>query len=122
MINIYNHIAALKTTWIRRLIQDTESTWAFLFNDTIMSIKKILTLGTNFYTTFKKKCTNVFWDDVFKAWYHLSKSMQLKTKYDILSQPLWYNPLISECPIFFPKWFNSGITMVSIKIMKSLPS
>ena len=31
---------------------------------------------------------------------------------DILSSPLWYNPLKSEHEVYFPSWFNKGIVTV----------
>ena len=112
MINVHNHISALKTTWIRRIILDDDCLWAKFFNDNIISSRKILVLGTNYYSSLKLKHNNIFWNDVFKAWHQLSKNLKLRTKYDILPQPLWYNPIISDYSIFISTWFNAGITNI----------
>jgi len=112
MINIYNHLLALKTTWIRRMILDDKSIWAQLFNDIIISTRNLMTLGTTYYRSISSNQVNVFWKDVFGACYQLSKALELKCKTDLLSQTLWHNPIISDYTIYFPTWYKAGIIFI----------
>ena len=69
-------------------------------------------MGTDYYRKRKFTHENPFWKDVFIAWHKLSVALKIDSKYSILSQPLWHNSIISDYPIFFPLWYNAGITFL----------
>ena len=37
---------------------------------------------------------------------------QIQSIEDVLKAPLWYNPLISDQPFYFPNWFCNGVITV----------
>ena len=47
------------------------------------------------------------------SWIEFIKGEEPKGNTDILSSPVWYNPLISNKEMFFPLWYNNGIVTVS---------
>ena len=81
MVNIYNHITAIKTTWVRRLILDNGAIWIQFFNDSILPTKNILSMGTDYYRKRKYTHENPFWKDVFIAWHKLSVALKIDSKY-----------------------------------------
>ena len=47
---------------------------------------------------------------MFLAWIKISRPV--KSNIDFISSVLWYNPDISNTPLFYPTWFRNGITFV----------
>ena len=66
-MNINAFIAALKTTWLRKIIADNNSPWSIILQfrtDT----RNVFNLGTNFVTEkILPKIKNEFWRDVFSS-------------------------------------------------------
>ena len=69
IVNINAFIAALKTTWLRKIITDNNSPWNIILQS-MTDTKNVFNLGTHFITIkilpeIKKK--NKFWRDVFPS-------------------------------------------------------
>ena len=112
MINIQNFVQSLKSTWIRRLLKDPEAIWAKLFETTIFQTNKLVLLGPQFCSYYKQFVQNEFWKNVLDSWVSVSQLQTIKTRIDILSSPLWYNPLISKYNFYLSDWFKRGIIYV----------
>ena len=112
MINIQNHASALKSSWIRQILNNNNSQWITLFNDTIYKIDNLAKLGTKSFYSCSPQIENKFWKGVFRSWYAISVKNKVQTKDDILSMPLWYSPTLSEYILFYPKWHKAGINFI----------
>ena len=68
MVNINAFIAALKTTWLRKIITDNNSPWSIILQF-MADTKNVFNLGTNFLTEkiLPKNKKNKFWRDVFSS-------------------------------------------------------
>ena len=59
MIDVFSYINGLKSYWIRRFLNNQDSKWKSLIQDTI-SIDKTLNTGSNYIEVIKKEMTNNF--------------------------------------------------------------
>ena len=75
MIQLKQHIAALKTSWIRKLITN-DSKYKILFENTCTEVKHLVNRGETYIEFIKRNCTNKFWYDVFEAWQELSAHLK----------------------------------------------
>ena len=112
MINIEDFIKALKITWIRRLVKSQNSPIKTLFESTITSIEKLFNFGYQFIETKIKKIRNQFWQDTLSSWVYMCKNIQPKNYTDLYTLPIWYNPLLSDYPLFLPELYNNGINLI----------
>ena len=65
MTDINAFIAALKSTWLRKLVVEKHSQWSALLQANV-SIENMLSLGTSYITEkIMPKIKNKFWKDVF---------------------------------------------------------
>ena len=111
MVNIVNHMHAIKATWIRRLLLGSPTNWTSLFNSTICTISNLPLFGTFWYQYIGNKTQNPFWKDVFKAHVNIQTLNPLDTV-NLLAMPLWYNPKISKHPLINKHWYKQGITFL----------
>ena len=109
MTNLECFIQSLKLTWINRLLKCGASPWCILFEETVC-VKKISCFGSQWFKHLVSKSQNQFWKDVFLAWIKISRPV--KSNIDFIYSVLWYNPDISDTPLFYPTWFRNGITFV----------
>ena len=73
MINVKLFLSSLKTSWLRRLFREKDSTtWIKLFQLTINSkLDRILTHGPEYIKILKQGTTNTFWQHTFDSWYNV---------------------------------------------------
>ena len=112
MVDIATVIKSLKITWIRRLYSATDQPFAVFFNENIAKTDDIISQG---YDSTKEAITNTknkFWKDTLTSWKDMCKSTKISSIKDAYSTPLWNNPIISECPIYYPNWYNNGVVLV----------
>ena len=108
MVNLDNFIMSQKLVWIKRLYS-TETPWAKLLSSS-MSVKRLYYMGPSWSKFQSEKTSNLFWKDVFKAWYYYLNEVTFKAT-ELLTVPLWYNSLLFTQKIFFPHWYQAGISM-----------
>ena len=115
MTNIYNFVAALKISWIRRFynVHSNGTSWATLARLIIGPSEKLLTLGSNYSAKIARETKNKFWCETLNSWSNFLVKLTLsKSLPEALSLPIWYNNLISKATLFYPKWYAKGITSV----------
>ena len=110
MTNLECFIQSLKLTWIKRLLKCVRSPWVILFEERVSCVKKMSCFGIQWFEHLVSKSKNQFWKDVFLAWIKISRP--IKSNIELTSSVLWYNPDISDTPLFYPSWFRNGITFV----------
>ena len=59
MIDVHSYIKGLKESWIKRFLNNQDSKWKPLIQETI-KIDKILNYGSNYINVIKKELTNNF--------------------------------------------------------------
>ena len=42
----------------------------------------------------------------------MSANLRIYNTFDLLTIPLWYNPLISDKPLYLPDWYQKGVIIV----------
>ena len=113
MIDIDLFMKSMKITWIRRLFISSNAPCVnLLLADTSICLNKLSNFGPQYLSMLKSKL-NPFWQDVFECWKTMLTNSQIQNIEDILKAPLWYNPLISDRPLYFPDWFYKGVITVS---------
>ena len=117
MIDLCSYIAALKCTWIRRLLNTWNSGWATLFSK-VTGIKNVLVLegGHSSITDFLKAATkpNQFWINVLTAWNTFVKCNLPENREDSLTSVLWYNHRIKvgKKYVHYKHWASKGVNFV----------
>ena len=98
---------------MRRLIISKTKPWATLFNSTIIKTEELYQLGTLNLITQISKITNPFWIDVLKSYVIFNNRNKPNSISDILSQPIWLNPHISNTILFIKNWYQNGLIYIS---------
>lgn len=100
MINIQAFLAALKSTWIRRLILNQQN-WTKIIGQYI-NVEKFFCCGKDYISTGLQNIKNIFWQDVLKAHIQLIAKTHL-TENSFLSSPIFYNDniKIAKASFFF---------------------
>ena len=112
MVNLEKFIDSLKLTWVNKLLKSQKADYHTLFKTTMSPISKFFKLGSGWAKLLTQKTSNIFWKEVFLSWVKFVEIQTINENGDILSSPLWYNPLISEHEVYFPSWFNKDIVTV----------
>ena len=90
MININAFIAALKTTWLRKLNTDN-SRWIIILQSSV-NIQTILNLGTSYITEkVLPKIKNKFWTDVFLSHMQVSTRNTPTEIQQFQTNPIFFN-------------------------------
>jgi len=114
VLNIKNHMKALKLTWLRRCM--TKNTkWQIFFLNSVKSEIHWSELGISKMNSFKQKISNPFWKQVIEAWCELLKQKNVNTRDSFLMEALWHNDniLVDNRPVYFKNWFVLGIKYVN---------
>ena len=118
MINLKAFIAALKSTWIRRLIVK-DGQWQYLIKNKV-NIINISNLGLRYSESLVKDIKNQFWKDVLKSYINVLKNTVVDEGGDyssihILKTPIYFNPniIIGGKDIFFKKYHDNGLSLIN---------
>ena len=114
MIDINNYIQGLKSSWIKRSLNDENAKWKKLLNKSI-NTELILKTGSDYINKKLHLLKNSFWKDTFIAFQNIQDKMKIHTWEDFISQPIWNNKniLIGKTSPFFREWFNKNIIYIN---------
>lgn len=112
MINIQHFINALKVSWFRRVIQNSNSShWYSLSN---IEFETLFNMGSGYSLRVIENISNPFWKDILQSWNKFCDSVNVQTIYQILNSPIWYNKnLMQGANVFIKNWYEKGIRLVS---------
>ncbi|MCG7892737.1 MAG: reverse transcriptase domain-containing protein, partial [Candidatus Thiodiazotropha endolucinida] len=112
MINISYFIKALKISWLRRVVQNSENNaWYALSNINFMSI---LTYGNGYAAQHRTIIDNPFWKDLLSSWISYCDTLKIENIKEVLASPIWYNSnLIHGRTFFINDWSNKGVRFIS---------
>lgn len=115
MINIYNFLIALKTSWIRRLILN-DSKWKYLFeSETNSSINELMYFGNDYTILLMERTSNLFWKDVLYSWGIVQNKAKLSERENLELHNIWYNNdiVIGEKTLFYKNYWKAGIMYIN---------
>ena len=113
MFDLDSFISSLKCTWIRRLLKQESSPWYELCIYNIQSYDKCFNMNSLWHKKVATETTNMFWKDTLMAWSRvLEKLTKNENQQYVPNSSLWYNPLLSKNPIFYPEWYRKGIIFI----------
>ena len=112
MLKIDIYVTALKSVWIKRLLNSTNSPWVKLFSSLYCGIDTFAVLGPKFCRVLKSKNSNPFWKEVLDSWMQVSNSQKIDSLEKVLYSPIWYNSKIVPYDLYIKDWFNKGIIYV----------
>lgn len=112
MINILNFIKALKISWLRRAIQNSENcTWINLSH---VDFQMLFSLGPGYIPRLCEDISNPFWKDVLRSWACFCEEIKIESVCQILNSPIWNNTNMVRGQTFYIKdWFEKGIRQIS---------
>ena len=85
MIKIDSFVTALKVTWFRRQIAQTDCSWGSLSN---INISSLLTKGSNYAHIKAYEINNPFWKDMLLSWKQFCQAVEFETLEEILYSPI----------------------------------
>ena len=112
MVNISSFIKALKITWLRRIIQNSQdNSWYALSN---IDFQKVFSLGSGFASYYKQYIDNPFWKEILHNWAEFCNTIKIELIYHVLNSPLWYNKkLFNGGNIYIADWYEKGLRQIS---------
>ena len=113
MFHLENFICSLKCTWMRRLLTQKNSPWYELCLYNLKDYEKCFYLHSLWHKTLARKITNNFWKTTLLSWAKVIDSISKDQNVKVLNSPLWYNPTISDVPLFYQDWYNKGIIFIA---------
>ena len=112
MTNINNLTNSIKSTWVRRLLQQDNQGWKQLFDKTICKVSLISKLGSSWLEELSYKTTNPFWRNVFNSYIKVTSLIRINSNQNILDSPLWYNPHLFPVKLHLTNWSKAGIIYI----------
>ena len=118
MIDLISFNKSLKTTWIKKYLDNSNSgKWKIFFD---MALKKFgyqnfFSCNLNIRDTLATITTSVaFLKEILEIWAEVNFDSKMTSKDQFFCQPLWHNSLIkiANKPVFFKDWCTKGIIMV----------
>ena len=113
MIDLEKFICSLKCTWIRCLLTQKQSPWYELCLYNLKDYEKCFNLHSLWHKTLARKTTNNFWKSTLLSWAKVIDSISIDQNDKVLNSPLWYNPSISNVPLFYQDWYSKGIVFIA---------
>ena len=116
-LHVKSFAKALKTIWIKKLMNFDISPWKILFT------RKTEHIGGNLLWSYDPKereyllrYFNNFWKSVINGWMDALPPLDKEPKAsDVLRQTLWFNSRIkiNKKSLFYDEWYNSGICFLN---------
>ena len=115
MVNINAFIAALKTTWLRKIITDNNSPWSIILQF-MTDTKNFFNLGTNLLTEkILPKIKNKFWRDVFSSHIQIVRKNTPTKIQQFQTIPIFSNEniKIGDKTVYYKSCFENGIKFIN---------
>lgn len=115
MIDYSAFITALKSSWIKRLI-NSNAKWVNLLETTLeIEISNLWKRGLDFTSEIIRKIPNLFWKEVLLSWAKVVKSTSNQNEKQFNNELLWDNPniQIGNSSVFLKNYFRAGFTLIS---------
>ena len=97
---------SLKISWFRRLVNNLDNPWIYLFKHSIAPVETVIQLGNLKIQHLARITKNKFWQSALDALHYYTEKISLY----VLNIPLWLNSNISKYPLCINSCYNKGIT------------
>ena len=112
MINITYFIKALKVSWMRRILQNSQGASWFTLSE--IDFQKVQSFGNGYSKRSIATLYNPFWKELLQIWSYFCNCIRIESVYQILNSPLWFNNNLLNGEYFFIRdWYNKGLRHVS---------
>ena len=118
MIDISSFSKSLKTTWIKKYLDNNnKGKWKIFFDITLKKYgcQNFFSYNLNVRDTLSTITTSdAFLKELLEIWAEVNFEPEIASKEHFLDQQLWHNSLIkiANKAVFFQNWFTKGITRV----------
>lgn len=110
MVELTSFIKALKVSWLRRILQQSETGgWNEL---AFINFSKLFSFGGIYAAKLNSNLRNPFWKDLMQVWCDFCKAVPVENIKDILICPLWHNERIGNGQLFLRNWCDMGIRVI----------
>ena len=112
MLDYFEFITALKSSWIRRLMQ-CRTKWKNLLEAIIKENVNLWLKGTDFISDISKSINNIFWKEVFCSWVKIVEITADQSE-NIPFEHIWFNPrLKTNNELSYQKSFHrAGLSLI----------
>ena len=112
MVNVKNFLTALKTSWIRKMKND--STIKEMINGIYPNFLKLFQYGIEFSKMIYKTVNNPFWRDVLKHFIKVQEKLTPSNIDELKADHIFYNSNIlrDHKPIFLKEWADNEILYI----------
>ena len=110
MVDLISLIKALKTSWLRRILQHPDaSSWKDL---SFINFPQLFSVGGCYAAKLSSDLQNPFWKDLLHVWAEFCNILPVENRGQILESPLWYNENIGRGNFILKHWYDNGIRVV----------
>ena len=111
MVELRSFIKALKVSWLRRILQQSDTGgWKELAS---INFSEIFSFGGVCAAKLSSNLQNPFWKDLMKVWSEFCEAVPVENIKQILICPIWHNDRIGNGQLFLRNWWDMGIRVIN---------
>ena len=111
MVELRSFIKALKVSWLRRILQQSDTGgWKELAS---INFSEIFSFGGVCAAKLSSNLQNPFWKDLMQVWSEFCEAVPVENIKQILICPIWHNDRIGNGQLFLRNWWDMGIRVIN---------
>ena len=111
MVELRSFIKALKVSWLRRILQQSDTGgWKELAS---INFSEIFSFGGVCAAKLSSNLQNLFWKDLMQVWSEFCEAVPVENIKQILICPIWHNDRIGNGQLFLRNWWDMGIRVIN---------
>ena len=111
MVELRSFIKALKVSWLRRILQQSDTgRWKEL---ALINFSEIFSFGGVCAAKLSSNLQNPFWKDLMQVWSEFCEAVPVENIKQILICPIWHNDRIGNGQLFLRNWWDMGIRVIN---------
>ena len=111
MVELRSFIKALKVSWLRRILQQSDTSgWKELAS---INFSEIFSFGGVCAAKLSSNLQNPFWKDLMQGWSEFCEAVPVENIKQILICPIWHNDRIGNGQLFLRNWWDMGIRVIN---------
>ena len=111
MVELRSYIKALKVSWLRRILQQSDTGgWKELAS---INFSEIFSFGGVCAAKLSSNLQNPFWKNLMQVWSEFCEAVPVENIKQILICPIWHNDCIGNGQLFLRNWWDIGIRVIN---------
>ena len=111
MVELRSFIKALKVSWLRRILQQSDTGgWKELAS---INFSEIFSFGGVCAAKLSSNLQNPFWKDLMQVWSEFCEAVPVENIKQILICPIWHNDRTGNGQLFLRNWWDMGIRVIN---------